>query len=191
MNKIQSTLSNNIQFDGASGRTATLDDPTNPTKLLLNYASSDGDVALWDLNSNTANSNVLTALGVTPSVGHIDSPALTNAKERFGVNGSFLQSGLLSMDINSPSDGLVAANFTTSDNKIIALTGVLSPTDGTVSFTQTSGNNRQVMAADLTYSIQKTDFTTSDITSRKISLSVNVAGGVPALKTGDLQINGV
>jgi flagellin len=191
MNKIQSTLSNNIQFDGASGRTATLDDPTNPTKLLLNYASSDGDVALWDLNSNTANSNVLTALGVTPSVGHIDSPALTNAKERFGVNGSFLQSGLLSMDINSPSDGLVAANFTTSDNKIIALTGVLSPTDGTVTFTQTSGNNRQVMAADLTYSIQKTDFTTSDITSRKISLSVNVAGGVPALKTGDLQINGV
>ena len=190
MTKVQTTLSNNIQFDKSSGRSATID-PNTAGKLVLAYTASDGDMPQVNLNSSVNNTNALTALAVTAAVGVIDKPALMSTKEKFGTNGSFLQSGSLSMDINSPNSGDVTAKFLTSDGKTLLLSGTLSATDGTVTFTQTKDNNRLVLASDLTYTLQKTGDLSADLTDRKVSVTVDVPGGVPALKTGDLQINGV
>jgi flagellin len=100
-----------------------------------------------------------------------------------------LKSGAL--DFSVTSDGVVSASFITSDNQTITLTGVAVPADGTVTFDSATGNNSQVISEDLVYTFKDDDGNTESFTNRAVGLSIAVEGSIPALRAGDLRINGI
>jgi len=64
--------------------------------------------------------------------------------------------------------------------------------EGSISFYKNQGSNASVISDDLVYVFRNSDTTAmTDISSREISLSVDVGGSIPALRAGDLQINGI
>ena len=62
---------------------------------------------------------------------------------------------------------------------------------GSITFIKNTGSNAQVISDDLVYSFQKSDATTASLTNRAFNYSVAVEGSIPALRSGDLKINGI
>jgi flagellin len=60
-----------------------------------------------------------------------------------------------------------------------------------ISFYKSVGSNAQVISNDLTYTFQKSDSTASDLTNREFNFNIDVAGSIPSMRAGDLQINGI
>jgi len=64
--------------------------------------------------------------------------------------------------------------------------------EGSISFYKNQGSNASVISDDLAYVFRNSATTAmTDIAARSLSLSVDVAGSIPALRAGDLQINGI
>lgn len=181
MNKIKSSLSDTTYFNTNSGRSV---DVTAGGLVTLTFNSTDGDVADAAVALGSTN---LSATAIT-----VDRKAMTQADEVFAKNGKFMQSGALKMSVVSGSS-TVTASFLTQDNKTIALTGVLDKSKGQVSFDVTAGLNASVMSDNLTYTFRDPSGTAVDLTAkpRDLSVNVDVAGSIPNLRSGDLQINGV
>ena len=62
---------------------------------------------------------------------------------------------------------------------------------GSITFIKSTGTNSQVLTDDLVYSFQKSDGTSATLTGRAFSYNVAVEGSIPALRAGDLKINGI
>jgi len=62
---------------------------------------------------------------------------------------------------------------------------------GSITFIKDSGSNAKVISDDLVYAFKKSDATAATLTSRAFSYSVSVEGSIPALRAGDLKINGI
>ena len=62
---------------------------------------------------------------------------------------------------------------------------------GSITFIKDSGSNAKVISDDLVYTFKKSDSTAATLTSRAFSYSVSVEGSIPALRAGDLKINGI
>ena len=62
---------------------------------------------------------------------------------------------------------------------------------GSITFIKDSGSNAKVISDDVVYTFKKSDGTASDISSRSFSFDVSVEGSIPALRAGDLKINGI
>jgi len=62
---------------------------------------------------------------------------------------------------------------------------------GSITFIKNSGSNAKVISDDLVYTFKKSDSTAATLTSRAFSYSVAVEGSIPALRAGDLKINGI
>ena len=62
---------------------------------------------------------------------------------------------------------------------------------GSITFIKDSGLNAKVISDDLVYAFKKSDATAATLTSRAFSYSVSVEGSIPALRAGDLKINGI
>ena len=62
---------------------------------------------------------------------------------------------------------------------------------GSITFIKDSGSNAKVISDDVVYTFKKSDGTSSDISSRAFSFDVSVEGSIPALRAGDLKINGI
>ena len=60
-----------------------------------------------------------------------------------------------------------------------------------ISFFADSGSNSEVISKDLVYTFATSAGAASALTSRSFSYAVDVAGSIPALRSGDLQINGI
>ena len=60
-----------------------------------------------------------------------------------------------------------------------------------ISFFANSGSNAEVISKDLVYTFATSTGAASSLSSRSFSYSVDVAGSIPALRAGDLQINGI
>ncbi len=176
---ITEKLSEDDQFSVDSGRTVEFD---GVDTIKFTYTASDGDV---DKITVYPPSDL--------SYTNPDAPArnaITNAKETFTDSGKFLKSG--SLTIEYPGSGDVAsAIFTTETGEEITMTGVLDTVNGTISFSDTDDFNASVLSGSLTYTFRNSDGDAEDISSRAVSLSVNVAGSIPSLRAGDLQINGI
>jgi len=181
MNKIKSSLSDTTYFNTNSGRSV---DVTAGGQVTLTFNSTDGNVADATVALGSTN---LSATAIS-----VDRQAMTQAAEVFANNGKFLQSGALKMSVASGSS-TVTASFLTQDNKTIALTGVLDKSKGQVSFDVAAGLNASVMSDNLTYTFRDPSGTAVDLTAkpRDLSVNVDVAGSIPNLRSGDLQINGV
>ena len=118
--KIKQTLINDSKFNASSGRSVS--DLNNV--LTFNYAACDGNVdnTIFDPN------NTLNLFGSITTT----RQSIAKSKESFGVNGTFLNSGNLS--ISTHASGLVSASFNTSNGKSILMQGNLNTTLGTISF---------------------------------------------------------
>ncbi len=176
---IAEKLSEDDQFSVDSGRTVEFD---GVNTLKFTYTASDGDVdkiAVYPPSDLTYTNS--------------DTPyrnAITNAKETFTDSGEFLKSG--SLTIEYPGSGDVAtATFVTESGEEITMTGELDTVNGTISFSDADDFNASVLSGSLTYTFRNSDGDAEDISSRAVSLSVNVAGSIPSLRAGDLQINGI
>ena len=60
-----------------------------------------------------------------------------------------------------------------------------------ISFFADSGSNGEVISKDLVYTFATSAGAASALSSRSFSYAVDVAGSIPALRSGDLQINGI
>jgi flagellin len=172
--KVKSTLEATNAFNPTtSGRTIV----NNAGVLTFTFAGSEGDVAK------------IPVLGVAPVQVDNSRKAVTQAVESFSGNGAFTKSGSLSMSVSSA--GVVTASFLTSDNNTIQLTGVADPTNSKVTFAKATNTNGQILSDDVTYTFKDSTGTNSVVSTRALSMSVNVEGSIPALRNGDLQINGI
>ena len=62
---------------------------------------------------------------------------------------------------------------------------------GSITFINKTGTNDQAISNDLVYTFQNPDGTAATISNRAFNYSVSVEGSIPALRSGDLKINGV
>ena len=175
--KVVEGLEADSSFDPTtSGRTIS----QNAGVLTITYAASDGDID--DIEVDVGATGVTSAVSTTQD-------AVTSADESFSSSGTFLKSGAL--DFSVTSAGVVSASFITSDNQTITLTGTASAANGTVTFDSTTGNNSQIISENLVYTFKDSDGNTESFSSRAVGLSVAVEGSIPALRAGDLRINGI
>jgi flagellin len=176
--KIKQTLINDSKFNASSGRSVS--DLNNV--LTFNYAACDGNVD----NTIFDPKNTLNLFGSITTT----RQSIAKSKESFGVNGTFLNSGNLS--ICTHASGLVSASFNTSNGKSILMQGNLNTTLGTISFNKNDGINSQVISSDLVYTFQNSDETYANLLGREFNCNVTVEGSsISALRAGDLIINGV
>lgn len=100
---------------------------------------------------------------------------------------------------NLPSVGFTSASTGTNVTNI-AITGsgalpTISTTDGapagSITFIKNSGANAQAISDDLVYTFQKADGTAASLSGRAFNYNVSVEGSIPALRAGDLKINGI
>jgi len=187
---VASTLTANSSFDASSGRSVTHD---GAGTLTFTYAASDGDVAAISVDYGSTSSKGLSA-PVTNGV----RDAVNSATETFSSgNAFFSKSGRLDLTIPAATAAVtsVTATFTTVDNEAIIMTGVANRAAGTVTFTRSAGNNREVFSGELTdtltYTFKDSSDTAEAVTSRAVALTVGVEGSIPALRAGDLKINGI
>lgn len=178
--KVKAGLEAHSSFDpSTSGRTIT-EGAANSGALTITYAATDGNIS--DIAVDVG------ATGVTSAV-TTSRDAVVSATETFSSSGTFLKSGALNFSVTST--GVDSASFITADNQTITLTGTASAAAGTVTFASATGNNSQVISEDLVYSFKDSDGNAEAFTSRAVGLSVSVEGSIPALRAGDLRINGV
>ena len=156
--------------------------------VTLNYSASNGDASTALV---LAGSTSLTTSSVTTT-----RQAVTQALENIANGGKFLQSGALQLSIPSGAvaGSAVTAMFTNADNQQIQLTGTLSKVNpAVVNFAAADGLNNQVVSGDLSYTLQDASGNNLDLTTtpRALSMLVSVEGSIPALRDGDLLVNGV
>ncbi len=179
MTKIQSSLGDTSFFSANSGRSVST---TAAGEVTITFNSTDGDVPDTVVTLGSTN---LTSTAVA-----VNREAMTQASEAFTSNGKFLKSGALRMSV-AEGASVVSASFLTQDNKTIALTGVLDQATGVVTFDKTAGLNSSVISDNLKYTFRDSSGTALNLTTRAVSVNVDVSGSIPNLRSGDLQINGV
>jgi flagellin len=148
--------------------------------ITITYAASDSNID--DIEVDVGATGVASAVATTRD-------AVVSADESFSSSGTFLKSGAL--DFSVTSAGVVSASFITSDNQTITLTGTASAASGTVTFDSATGNNSEVISEDLVYTFKDDDGNTESFSTRAVGLSISVEGSIPALRAGDLRINGI
>ena len=175
--KVKETLEADPYWDADSGRSIS----QSVGALTFTFATTDGDAD--DIEFNTGNNTSATFARADGRA------AVTTASESFSNNGQFLQSGTLNIDISSA--GVVTSSFTTVGGEEIELTGTLVAADGTITFAQSAGLNRNILSDDLVYTLKDSDGVAVVTTGRALSVGISIEGSIPALRDGDLQINGV
>ncbi len=152
-------------------------------QVALNFMAAQGDLSTMTVTSTQDTGSV-------PSVVK-QHPALQTAIPTWNpIGGKFLKSGTLTMNVLE--NGEVQAKFLTATNDPLTLIGKLNSSNGTVTFTQNEGHNGDVLSADLTYAF--TDAQGVLLNSwkpRNVAVNVSVEGQIPAMRDGDLFINGV
>jgi len=193
LTQIKQQLESTDRFGSGSGRKVEIDG----TNIVLTYAAKDGDVpsVQWVDASNSGFFKV-DNLDVTRN-------AVIQTQEMFDANGRFLRSGNLVIehtDTNNDGSLDIKAVFTTPDNKSVNLTGTYETTTGKVKFLVRDGINSTIISDNLTYTLKDSSglpFDAAvpsgpvDLEQRKFKISIDVSGSIPAMRAGDLLINGV
>jgi flagellin len=188
--RIKAQLDLSKEFGPGSGRSVSIETGTSSgDTLVINYGAAEGKV-----DPITFEDSGVT--GITVKSQETTLQAVTQVKESFGSNGKFLKSGTLTFDVPT-SGSVVNALFTTENNETVKVIGELDPTAGTVTFNPQSGANSKVVSDTLTYTLSDSTGAPFNgvgdlsLAQRPVKISINVAGSIPALRPGDLTINGV
>ena len=188
--RIKAQLDLSKEFGPGSGRSVSLETGVSSgDTLVINFGASEGKVDPVSFSDPGLT-------GITVKTQDTTLQAVTQIKETFDSNGKFLKSGALTFDV--PTSGTVVnATFTTENNETMKVVGELDPTAGTIKFDGLSGSNSKVISDTLTYTLADSTGVpfngvgAMSLSQRPIKLSVNVAGSIPAMRPGDLTINGV
>jgi flagellin len=198
------SLTETSLFAAGTGRSVSMvaDDGSGNPYLVFTFDVTDGDVDTIEFNKGDLDILLDSDVVVNDDT-MTDWPgraASTLTAEFFSGDATFIKSGSLTIDLTSASadETEVTATFVSEDNETIQMTGVADRAAGTVTFLRETGNNRQVFSGDLgstgdtlVYTFQDSDETDLSLVDRAVSVSVSVAGSIPALRAGDLQINGI
>ena len=200
LTQFQQQLQATDQFGSGSGRSVAV----SGNNLVLTYAAKDGDVsdALLADSSNDGFFQVGTL--------NVSRNAVTQTQEMFDNNGRFLRSGNLvieHVDTNNDGNLDIKATFVTPDNKSVNLTGTFDESTGKVTFLSRDGINSTIISDNLTYLLKdstgmpfdsSSSYVSDDVlvksnnlSDRNFKLSIDVSGSIPAMRAGDLLINGV
>jgi flagellin len=188
-------------FDGDSGRSVSVDntDLAKPT-LVFRFAATDGDVDPIEVEPNSW--GVLSIDDPDPTLRKplvaTTREAATQAEERFSGSAAFIKSGSLTIQVDGVN-GEVLAYFTSEDGEVIDMTAAVDTVAGTVTFLRDEGNNRKVFSGEidgtpdqLVYTLKDASgVALADLSDRVLETTVNVSGSIPALRAGDLKINGI
>ncbi len=182
-NKIAAALQGSKDFGVQSGRTVSVD---NAGVVTIKYPASEKNII-----SNIAVTG--SVAGVTSVTAATTTEAVTAAAESFSKGvGAYLQSGALSVSVDGTNLANVKASFLGNDGKKTTLVVDATGSDlsaGKLVFKATA--NPLILGDDLTFVLKDSGGNAIDTASRKITLDVDVAGSIPALRSGDLEINGV
>jgi len=191
LTQIQQQLQSTNQWGAGSGRTVEI----SGSKLILTYAAKDGDVQSAQL-ADASNDGFFKVGSI-----EISRNALIQTQEMFDSNGRFLKSGNLvieHVDVDNNSTLDIKASFVTPDNKSVNLTGTFDKAQGTIKFLKRDGINSTIISDNLTYLLKDSSGLplnatnrASDLDLRNFKLTVDVSGSIPAMRAGDLLINGV
>ena len=174
--KVKETLEADPYWDDDSGRSISQANGI----LTFTFATTDGAVDNLEYAVGATNATVTSAT---------TRDAVVVASEEFSNNGAFLKSGALNITISS--SGVVSSTFTSVDNESTELTATLDAANGTITFTQTAGLNRNIFSEDVVYTLEDESSDAEPATGRALSVAISVEGSIPPLRAGDLQINGV
>ncbi len=154
----------------------------------ISYSAVDGDVP---------NASILAgSTGLTVSPITVERKAVTQATEVFTNSGKFLQSGALEFSVPNPvtAGAALTASYVTTAGEHIQLSGVMETTSpAVVVFAKTAGLNSAVISEDLRYTLKDADGGNLDLVAdpRTVQITVGVEGSIPALRDGDLLVNGI
>jgi len=179
---VKDKLTSDPQFSPDSGRSVVV----SGSKLVFTYAATDGDVTKIVVSPHPFGA---TGPVVTDNV----RKAVTEVSETFtSSNGKFLKSGSLNIDYAGGTT--VEARFVTDGGENILMTGLIDTTTGKITFDPEANFNGAILSGSIEYQLKDssgTAITDLDTGNREFSLAVRVEGSIPALRAGDLQINGV
>jgi flagellin len=101
-------------------------------------------------------------------------------------------SGTATVTFTSASTGTNVTNMPISGSGTLPSVVVTQGAPaGSITFIKDSGSNAKVISDDLVYTFKESDSTAATLSSRAFSYSVSVEGSIPALRAGDLKINGI
>ncbi len=208
--QVAAALTNDSAFNSSSGRTVTViaDSNGDDTIVRISYNSDETD-ELYDLagtnSNNLVDDKLSIGIGSVTRFGPVD--AADDSVEAFNLNGEFLKAGSLNISlVGDEADGdSVTATFLTNRGEEITLTGTLTlsgdPTNPDPNSDETSilflasGENAKVISTPLTYTFKVLDENgdpqNASLEGREVSLSIDVEGTIPPLRSNDLHINGV
>jgi flagellin len=179
---VKDQLTADPQFSPDSGRSVTVSDGD---KLVFTYAATDGDVDAIVVSPHPFTTG--------PSGTNDVRKAVTDISERFtSSNGKFLKSG--SLNIEYAGGSTIEARFVTDVGESTLMTGSIDTTTGKITFDPADNFNGTILSGSIEYQLKDstgTAVTDLDTGNREFSLAVRVEGSIPALRAGDLQINGV
>jgi flagellin len=179
--KIVSALKASDAFGPSSGRDVSSDAAGLISIKYKNTEGTNGDVL-----DVTKTDGAGVTLAVASPVKAVGSSAASTV-ETFTNAGKFLSSGTLSITVPSLSaDGAVTAKFVDSLGVETTLTGTADIDAGLITFASSAGNNSKIISDTLTYTLKDPAGAASDLTSRAVSLTVDVAGSIAPIKTGDI-----
>jgi flagellin len=170
--KVAAALNSSDAFGSNSGRVVTASGAT----VLVQFAATEGAVAAVTF-ADTDTTSVAGGSAETKA-------AFTSTTETFTNAGEFLSSGTLNIAV--ASGGTVTADFLDSLGVSTTLTGTLSAADGTVTFTAATGNNSTIISDTLVYGFKDNAGAALALTGRAVDLTVDVAGNISPLNTGDI-----
>jgi len=176
--KVKEALTASSDFGPNSGRLVS----NNLGSVTITYSAKDRyqDPVLVD----TTGSN----LGLISAT--VIRPAITQITPQFNFGGKYLKAGTIV--INTDATGqLLSTTFQTNRGETIVMNGVLDATNGTISFSHIAGENARVISEDLVLSLKDVDGAAVNISARETQLRLDIEGGIPALHSGDLRINGI
>jgi len=181
--KIQQTLSNSGSFNESSGRSVSL----SGSSLTINYSAADGNIDPIQIDT-TAITNSINNLTITP--GDLRQ-AITQSKELFKDNGTFIRSGSLS--VNMSAAGQVTANFLTETGQVISMKGIYNSSAATESSSVTFKDlvaYQTVSLGGLTYTAGSAGATASEVATDFLNRSNYYSGGTVSSGTFTGQLNG-
>ena len=154
----------------------------------ISYSAADGDVPNASL--------LVGSTGLTASPITVERKAVTQATEVFSNSGKFLQSGALEFNVTNPivANDAVTATYVATNGERTQMSGVMESTSpAVVVFKKADGLNSSVISEDLRYTLKDAEGGNLDLVAnpRALKITVGVEGSIPALRDGDLLVNGV
>ena len=169
---------------------------TESSAVTFNAMTAGQSITLGGLTFTATTS--VTAANVAAAFASLSNGATTGpgiANGTYSGTLSAFSSGAVSgstVTFTSASTGTNVSNMSISGSGALPSVVVTDGAPaGSITFIKNSGSNAKVISDDLVYTFKKSDSTAATLTSRAFSYSVAVEGSIPALRAGDLKINGI